>query len=593
MIETVNLAILIGAGLIAISVLTSLLSQRIGAPLLLIFLAIGLLAGEDGLLRIDFDDGPAAYFIGSLALAIILFDSGFETPLRAYRVAAAPALMLASVGVLLTAGLLGAFAVPLLGLGWIEAFLLGAIIACTDAAAVFFLLRAGGINLRERVSATLEIESGTNDPMAVFLTLTLVELAAAKGTAVSGAAAGIDLLVSFLLHIGIGLPAGVLGGFLIAAVLGRMRNLESGLFPIAALSMALVVFAATGMLGGSGFLAAYVAGLVAGNLNIRHAARLRRFQLGMTWLAQIGMFLTLGLLATPSQFGAVALPALVLALVLIFLARPLAVWLCLLPFGFSRREVAFTGWVGLRGAVSILLAILPTLGGVPNGQVYFNVVFIMVLVSLLVQGWTVGPAARWLKLSVPPRIGPVDRQELELPGGGDQELVGYRIHPESAVARGDRVPRWARPVLILRAGRALTVHNAGALQPKDQVYLFATPRQVPLLDRVYAGPAEADEKGFFGDFTLLGDTTLADLAAQYGIVVAGDPETRIGDLLSREFHGRPEVGDRMLVGELELVVRTLGDGGAVAEVGIVLEPEARADDGGRWLVRVRRWLAER
>lgn len=589
MTYSVNLAILIGAGLIVVSVFTSLISRRIGAPLLLIFLGIGLLAGEDGILGIDFDDGPAAYFIGSLALAIILFDSGFETRLRSYRIAAFPALTLATVGVLLTAGLLGLAAIPLLGLGWVEALLLGSIIASTDAAAVFFLLRVGGINLRERVSATLEIESGTNDPMAVFLTLILVELAAAKAGLDD---VGWDVALSFLTQLGIGLPAGVLGGFAIAAVLGRIRNLDSGLYPIASLAMALVVFAATGMAGGSGFLAAYVAGLVAGNLKVRHAARLRRFQLGMTWLAQIGMFLTLGLLATPSQFGPLVLPSLLLAVALILVARPLAVWLCLLPFGFSRREIAFTGWVGLRGAVSILLAILPTIGGVENGQLYFNVVFIMVLASLLIQGWTVGPMARWLKLAVPPRTGPVDRQELELPGGTEHELVGYRIHPDSAIAKGERVPRWARPVLILRGGKALTIHNAGALRPNDQVYLFAAPRQIDLLDKVYAGPSDAPDPRFYGDFPLSAGTTLGDVAMQYGLSLDGGPEIRLGDLLTEEFNGRPEVGDRLPLGPVELVVRALGDGGDVTEVGIILEP-GRDGDGLRWLGRLRRWLAVR
>lgn len=589
MTYSVNLAILIGAGLIVVSVFTSLISRRIGAPLLLIFLGIGLLAGEDGILGIDFDDGPAAYFIGSLALAIILFDSGFETRLRSYRVAAFPALTLATVGVLLTAGLLGLAAIPLLGLGWVEALLLGSIIASTDAAAVFFLLRVGGINLRERVSATLEIESGTNDPMAVFLTLILVELAAAKAGLDD---VGWDVALSFLTQLGIGLPAGVLGGFAIAAVLGRIRNLDSGLYPIASLAMALVVFAATGLAGGSGFLAAYVAGLVAGNLKVRHAARLRRFQLGMTWLAQIGMFLTLGLLATPSQFGPLVVPSLLLAVALILVARPLAVWLCLLPFGFSRREIAFTGWVGLRGAVSILLAILPTIGGVENGQLYFNVVFIMVLASLLIQGWTVGPMARWLKLAVPPRTGPVDRQELELPGGTEHELVGYRIHPDSAIAKGERVPRWARPVLILRGGKALTIHNAGALRPNDQVYLFAAPRQIDLLDKVYAGPSDAPDPQFYGDFPLSAGTTLGDVTMQYGISLDGGPEIRLGDLLTEEFNGRPEVGDRLPLGPVELVVRALGDGGGVTEVGIILEP-GRDGDALRWLGRLRRWLAVR
>ncbi|WP_119677659.1 potassium/proton antiporter [Indioceanicola profundi] len=588
MIDAVNFAILIGAGLIVVSVFTSLISQRLGAPLLLIFLGIGLLAGEDGLLGIDFDDGSAAYFIGSLALAIILFDSGFETRLQSYRLAAAPALTLATVGVVFTAGLLGAAAHVLIGLDWIEAVMLGAIVASTDAAAVFFLLRVGGITLRERVRATLEIESGTNDPMAIFLTLTLVELAAAQD-GLGGF--GWELAWTFVQQMGLGLVFGLVGGIVIARLLNRLRDLDPGLYPIAALSMALVVFAATGMLGGSGFLAAYLAGLVAGNRRIRHAPRLRRFQVGMSWLAQIGMFLTLGLLATPSQFGVVALPAVLLALILIFVARPLAVWLCLLPFGFSGREIGFVGWVGLRGAVSILLAILPTIGGVQNGGVYFNVVFIMVLASLLIQGWTIGFAARRLRLVVPPRIGPVDRLELELPGDAGQEVVAYRIHADSPLSKGERIPRWARPHLIVRGDKTLKIHNAGSLQAGDHVYLFASPRQVELLDKIYAGPAVVEDRTFYGDFPLPADAKLGDLARQYGIVVDGaDTEACIGDLLMREFNNRPELGDRMSLGPIDLVVRSLDDGGAVADVGIVLDPEGEAQPPVRagwlgWLFR--------
>lgn len=570
MLETVNLAILIGAGMIAVSALTSLISQRIGAPLLLVFLAVGLLAGEDGLLGIDFDDGSAAYFIGTLALSIILFDSGFETRLRSYRVAAVPALVLSTLGVVLTTGIVGAAAHVLLDLGWIEALLIGAIVASTDAAAVFFLLRVGGITLRERVQATLEIESGTNDPMAIFLTVALVDLAASPA---APGQLGWGLAMTFVQQMGLGLVCGALGGFVIAVLLNRLRNLEAGLYPITALSAALVVFATTGMMGGSGFLAAYVAGLVAGNMQMRYAPRLRRFQIGMTWLAQIGMFLALGLLATPSQFGAVALPGIALALVLIFLARPVAVWLCLLPFRYSRREVAFTGWVGLRGAVSILLAILPTIGGLPNGALYFNVVFIMVLTSLLVQGWTIAFAARKLRLIVPVSAGLVQRLDLELPGEAGLDLVGYRIHPDSAVARGERVPRWARPSLVIRGNQAYSVHKAGRLQPHDHVYLFASHRQVAMLDKVYGAPAPADDSEFYGDFVLAPGATVGDLAKMYGAEAKGtDPDLTLGELLMREFHGQPAVGDRLTLGSVEIIARALTEDGAVKAVGLVLEP---------------------
>ncbi len=398
MFDAINLAILIGAGLVVASALTSLVSQRVGTPLLLVFLGIGLLAGEDGILGVEFDSGETAYFVGSLALAIILFDSGFATPLRSYRLAAAPALVLATLGVVMTTAFVGAAAHWLFGVDWIEGLLLGAIVASTDAAAVFFLLRVGGIRIRDRVGATLEIESGANDPMAIFLTATLVELAAATGEA----PLDWSLAVAFVQQIGLGIVCGAAGGMALVWFMRLLRRVDAGLYPVAALAAALMLFAATGLVGGSGFLAAYVAGVVAGNSGMRFANRIRRFQVGMTWLAQIGMFLALGLLAYPSEFGAVMGPALALAAVLIFVARPLAVWLCLLPFGFNAREVLFVGWVGLRGAVSILLAILPALGGVAGGPLYFNVVFVMVISSLMIQGWTIGAAAKRLRLLVPP-----------------------------------------------------------------------------------------------------------------------------------------------------------------------------------------------
>lgn len=569
MTDFVSLAILISAGLIVASAVTAELSQRIGAPLLLVFLAVGLLAGEDGIVGLRFDDVQNAYFIGSLALAIILFDSGFATPLKRYKEAAAPALLLATAGVLITTGLVGAAASFLLGLGWIEALLLGAIIASTDAAAVFFLLKASGVTLRERVAATLEIESGTNDPMAVFLTVTLVGVAAAAD---GPADPGPYLVWVFVREIGLGGVLGWAGGVGIAWLLNRLRALDPGLHPIVAVSLALMVFGATGLLGGSGFLAAYVAGLTAGNRRILHSARIRRFQVGMTWLAQIGMFLTLGLLATPSDFGAVALPAVLLAAILIFVARPVAVAACLLPFGFKIREIAFVGWVGLRGAVSILLAILPTIAGLPDAALYFDIVFMMVVASLLVQGWTTGRVARWLRLAVRRRTGVVARMELELPGA-DKELVGYRVHPSSPAGRGDPVPRWARPVLVVRGERSFTIHNAGPPRAQDDVYLFASSRQVALLDRFYGPASRAGEDGLLGDFALAPDTRLAEVARLHGQRL--EPKlaaATVSDFLLREFSGSPELGDRAAFGQVDLIVRGVDDDGAIVAVGLGLEP---------------------
>ena len=565
----ISTAILIAAGLIIVAGFTTVLAYRFGAPLLLVFLGLGLLVGEDGL-GIQFDDASLAYLIGSLALAVILFDSGFRTRFASFRAAAIPAVTLATVGVVLTAGLVGLAARFIFGLPWLESLLIGAIISSTDAAAVFFLLRVGGITIRERVRATLEIEFGSNDPMGIFLTIALVELIFAD----QGAPDLAEVLLVFVKQMGLGLAFGLLGGFLIV----RMANsidLEPGLYPIVVLAASLAVFGGTGAIGGSGFLAAYAAGLYAGNQQIAAKLTLLRSQDGFTWLAQIGMFLVLGLLATPSQFPTLAPQAFGIALFLTFVARPIAVWLCLLLFNYKPNETAFIAWVGLRGAVSILLAILPRAEGISNGQRFFNTAFIMVLTSLLLQGWTIRPIARWLNLVVPPSLGPVERVELDLPGTAHHELVAYRVASNSPVARGERIPRWARPSLVVRDGRSMRYQYAGRLQPGDQVYLFTPPRHLRLLDRLFASPASLDEHdaGFYGEFTVDPGKTLQELGKSYDIPADGpDPDATIAEFIEGRLGARGDIGDRVGLGDIELVVRDVDDRGEIKSVGLSFEP---------------------
>src|SRR3954453_16335104 len=563
-----NLIILVATILLLVSIFTSLISFRIGAPLLLIFLGVGLAAGEDGIGGISFDNTPAAFLIGSVALAIILFESGFDTRFSSYRVAAAPALTLATFGVLITTGLVGVAAHFALSLPWLESLLAGAIVSSTDAAAVFFLLRVGGITLRDRVRSTLEIESGTNDPMSIFLTIALVKLISAERVESVW-----HLPTLFLAQIGGGVLFGLVGGGLLVLGINRIK-LEPGLYPIMSLSMALFIFALAGVAEGSGFLAVYVAGLVAGNAKLRGAQSLRRFHNGLTWLSQIVMFVMLGLLASPSQFPSLFLPAVVLALMLILVARPLAIWLCLAPFRFTNNETTFIAWVGLRGAVSILLALVPILFGLPNGRLYFNIAFLIVLVSLLVQGWTIRPLAHWLKLIVPPRIGPVDRVELELPGQADYELVAYTIREHSPVVRGHRLPRWARPSLIIRDGQVRTIHTVRQLKAGDLVYLFSAPLRVPLLDRLFGETRELaeDDRQFFGDLALKADMTVSALAELYGLPLSiRNAKLTLAELFRQEFRDSVEIGDRLRMGSVELIARDMLDG-ELRVVGLALEP---------------------
>ncbi len=570
--QSVYLVTLMGTALVLAAAFSSLIAFRFGAPLLLLFLGIGLAAGTDGL-GIHFDNARLAYFVGALALAVILFESGFGTPLTALRQAAPAALSLATLGVVITTLLFGVAGRYLTGFGWLESFLLGAAVASTDAAAVFFLLRAGNLQLRDRVRSTLEIESGSNDPIAIFLTITLVEVIAA-GADPDAEVLLLDLVAGFVMHMGVGAIIGLVGGVAIVRLVGRL-NLDHGLLPIFVLTLSLLVFAAGGAFGGSGFLAVYLAGLVAGNSSIRSAAPLKRFQEGVAWLAQIIMFLVLGLFATPSQFLPILPASVALGLFLIFVARPVAVWLCLIPFHFPRQETAFISWVGLRGAVSILLAITPLLGGLEDGRAIFNTAFIVVLVSLVVQGWTVGPFARRLGLIVPHRIGPLEKVELELPGSAHHDLLAYTVVAGSPVARGERIPRWARPSLVVRGGRSMKYQETGRLIAGDHVYIFVSDRYPRLLDRLFASRTEVspDDADFFGEFTVDPRGSAAELEANYGAGVSeAEKRLTIGQLMRQRLGGHAEYADRLPLGTIELIVRDVDDDGKIVSVGLSLEP---------------------
>ena len=385
--------IILGGGALCLAaIIAGLLSARIGTPLLLVFIGVGMLAGEDGPGHIQFDDFRVAYLVGSLALAVILFQGGLSTERRMIREAFWPAAALATVGVAVSAGLVGAAARLLFGVPWAEALLLGAVLAPTDAAAVSVLLRMSGARVPSRVHGALEVESGLNDPMSVFLTVSLVTLLTAPDGLQPGHAA-----LLFAEEMGGGAVIGLASGTVLLWLFRRL-DAEKSVFPVLAIGGALTVFGGAQSLGASGFLAVYLAGLVVRNYG--HPARetLIRFFDALGWLAQIVLFLMLGLLVTPHTLPPVVLPALAVAAVLIVAARPLAVLACLLPLGWRLRDAAFVSWVGLRGAVPIYLTIVPLLAGVRSARTLFDVVFVVVIVSVAVQGWTIGPAARLLRL---------------------------------------------------------------------------------------------------------------------------------------------------------------------------------------------------
>ncbi|MDE1172518.1 MAG: potassium/proton antiporter [Parvibaculaceae bacterium] len=406
--EAANHLMLVASGLIVFAIMAGAAFSRIGAPLLLVFMALGMLAGEDGPGGIGFSDYRLAHSFGSLALALILFDGGLNTSRQIMRKVLKPALLLATVGVVVTGGVTGLAAVWLLDLRLEQGLLVGSIVASTDAAAVLLLLRVGGLQLSQKVEGALEVESGLNDPMAIFLTLMCVEFVI-NGLPGSWAQ-GAHYLGLFAWEMGGGLAIGLAGGLAVLLLVNRLP-LASGLYPILASALALVVFSFAQTIHASGFLAIYVVGFVLGNNYFPSSRAVSRFSDGMAWLAQISMFLMMGLLVSPSALVPLLVPAFCTAAVLILVARPLAVFLSLAPVGFTGKETVFIGWVGLRGAVPIILAIIPVLVHAPQGHKIFSVAYIVVLSSLIVQGWTIRPFARWLGLD----LGAPETSEEEKP----------------------------------------------------------------------------------------------------------------------------------------------------------------------------------
>lgn len=556
--ELLNQLILFGGALFIISILASTLSPRMGMPLLLVFLIIGMLAGEDGFLGIHFQNVKAAYFMGTLALAVILFDGGLRTEIHLFRVGLRPALSLATLGVVISVGVCGALAAWILGLSWVHGMLLGAIVGSTDAAAVFSVLTMQGLALKSRVGATLEIESGLNDPMAVFLTIMFVELMVTKQTHFSWM-----MLGDFVWEMGAGSVVGVLGGRVLAHAVQRLQ-LSPGLYPLLALFGGVFIFGLAAVMHASGFLAVYLAGLMVGNRVTRGLYNIQRFHDGFAWLAQISLFLMLGLLVTPHKLVEYASSAVLVGVLLMFVARPLAVWLCLLPFQFSWQEKTFISWVGLRGAVPIVLAMFPWLAGVPEWNFFFNIAFFIVLISLLVQGWTVGPMARWLNLNVPTSSSRVQRVELDIPGEAGHEFVGYKLAEGSPALRRTvnnlHLPNKTQLLCLLRDGHPIALAPDQKFLADDHIFLLSLPGDLEALDKMLVGMQENERlsvQAFFGEFVLNSRAKLADLSLVYNFPV---PPHMANWSIARYIFSKyrqPVVGDRVRLGDVEFVVLSM------------------------------------
>ncbi|MDD1702419.1 MAG: potassium/proton antiporter [Methanoregula sp.] len=476
--------LLIGAAaLVIISILANKISGRLGVPALLIFILVGMLAGSEGPGGIYFDDPQIAQTIGIIALSFILFSGGIDTRWSQVKPVLVPGICLSTIGVVLTAVVMSVSAIVFLGFSPLEGFLLGAIISSTDAAAVFSVLRSSRSSLKGNLRPLLEFESGSNDPMAVFLTIGAIALLTNPGQSI------LTLIPLFVQQMAVGGLFGYGLGKITVWLLNNLKLEYEGLYPVLTFVMVLFVYGATSVVGGNGFLAVYICGLVIGASTCVHKRSLIQFHEGIGWLMQITMFLALGLLVFPSQLLPVLVPGIIISLILIFVARPIAVYLSLLPFKIERNEKIFLSWVGLRGAAPIVLATFPLIAGVPQAQTIFNLVFFIVIMSALIQGTSIPFVTRMLKLDTP--ISRISRFNMDFNPDADtkSEHIELTIGPGSKADHKQVVELGLPPgtliILVARGNEQFVPNGSTVLLAGDVLLVLVAPANEDKVKKIF------------------------------------------------------------------------------------------------------------
>ncbi len=538
-----------------------------------------MLCGDSGLFfNISFEmtdetDRHLAFFISNIALAVILFDGGCQTSYLTFKSVAKQSIILSTIGVIITSSIIGAGAYYLFHVSFWEALLIGALVGSTDAGAVFSLLGNNGTTLKSKISNTLQIESATNDPMAIFLTITVIHII--DGTLLKGdnvSQTVFEMILFFVKQFAFGTGFGIIFGIIGRKII-NVISIPSGLYSLLILGIAFTGFSITSSLDGSGFLAVFIMGMIIGNQNTRQLNYIRPVQEGLTWLSQIGLFLMLGLLVQPPHLLNYVIPASILAIIMAFIARPVAVFLCIKPFfKYTNIDILYISWVGLRGSVPIVLAMYPYMYNVGDGELYFNVAFIIVIFSLIFQGVTIQPIAKLFGVYAPSSMTPISKGQIGITIDDDFEIFNYEISNndfEHITLKEIKFPRKTLISCIFRKGQMIKASQNRTLKKGDIISIIGHTNDEPFLNAIFSGKAPIKKAvPYQGDIILNGSLNMEEVSQKYGLTIThSEKELNLSEFVTYQIGGFPQIGDRITILDTRLVVYGM-EGDSISKIGL-------------------------